>query len=194
MPNPTFKAVAQEQVHNREVQRYKFQYVYSVSAIIEAGATTPFVLTIEQDADFLIERITGSMLGPVDITTGLYDDAGLTDFPQPGTTGGAPTFAGRGLTSQITDQGAGRDLTNGFVPLENLLSPGYGVNLFLPYPFKYFARRNSNIRFDFRNRDTQARQSVDISILGYKFQMPEIRNTVESPSEVMAGAAPVAVR
>ena len=187
--SPTFAAVAQQQVQNREIQRYKFQFIYTVSAIVDAGATVPQFLTVEQDADFLIERLTGSCLGPVD-ANGLYDAAGLSDFPQPGTTGGAPTFAGRGLTANIVDQGAGRDLTQGFLPLENILTPGYGIGMFLPYPFKYFARRNSNIRFDIRSRDTQARQSCDIAIIGFKFQMPEIENTVEQPSEVMNQNSP----
>jgi len=183
--SPTFQAVAQQQISNREFQRYKFQYVYSLSAIIEPSQTIPFFLQIEQDADFQFEKITGRVFGPVD-ETGLYDAAGLTDFPQPGTAGGAPTFCGSGLTVDIVDQGAGRDLTRGFVPVENILTPGYDVGMYLPYPFKYFARRNSNIKFTFRNRDTQARQAVDISVCGFKYQMPEIEDTVESPSRVMA--------
>lgn len=189
--SPTFAAVAQQQVQNREIQRFKYQFIYTVSAIVAASSTVPQFLTVEQDADFLIERITGSCLGPVD-ANGLYDAAGLTDFPQPGTTGGAPTFAGRGLTINVVDQGAGRDLTQGFVPVENILTPGYDVGMFLPYPFKYFARRNSNIRFDIRNRDTQGRQSCDIAVIGFKFQMPEIQDTVEQPNDVMSQNSPVA--
>jgi hypothetical protein len=187
----TFKSVEQQQLHNREIQRFKYQYSYSVSAIVAPSGSLPVILNIETDADFMVEKITGTVLGPVD-SNGLYDQAGLTDFPQPGTGGAAPTFAGSGLTLQIVDQGAGRDLTNGFIPIENLLTPGYDVGMFLPYPYHYFARRNSNIRFDFRNRDTQGSQSADITLTGYKFQMPEIPDTLEQPSSVMGNASPVA--
>jgi hypothetical protein len=176
MTSPVFKQVAHEQVHNRQVQKYKFNYSYSISANVAASATTPFTLAIEQDADFLLEKVTGSCLGPVD-ANGIPQVAN-TDFPQPGIAVGAG-HAGRGLTLRITDTGAGRDLTNGFLAVENTLTPGYGIQMFLPYPLKYFARRNSKLRFDFRNRDTQGRHQVDITLNGYKFQMPEMPDTLE---------------
>lgn len=183
MSKQIFRSVAHEQIHNREVQRYKFHYIYTISANIAAAATTPFVLTIDQDADYMMEKWTGSAAGPVN-ANGIPQVAN-TDFPQPGIGAGAG-FAGRGLTVRLTDTGAGRDLSNGFVPVENILSPGYGVQLFLPYPVRYFAKRNSKIKFDFRNRDTQGRHSIDIAIGGYKYQMPEMLNTLEVDKEFLS--------
>jgi hypothetical protein len=179
--HPVFKQVAHEQVHNRNVQKYKFNFSYYISSLIAASATTPFVLAIEQDADFLIEKMTGAAYGPVDANG--IPSAANTDFPQPGIAAGAG-FAGRGLTVQITDTGSSRELTSGYVPLETILSPGYGINMHLPYPIKYFARRNSKIKFDFRNRDTQARHQADIVLNGYKFQMPEMPDDLEVNKQV----------
>lgn len=178
-----FKQIALEQINNRQVQKYKYHYFYSISAIIAANTTTPFTLAIEQDADFVIEKWTGSCYGPVD-ANGIQVPAGATDFPQPGTTTG---FAGRGLLVKLTDTGSGKDLSDGFIPLECLLSPGYGVNTFAPYPAKYFARRNSKIRFDFKNKDTQARQAVDMVLGGQKYQMPEMPDTLNVAQEVAKG-------
>jgi len=165
-----FNQVANEQLHNAQVQKYKYNYSYSVSAIIEPSTTSPFILAIEQDADFLIEKMTGACYAPCD-TNGI-PVAGSTDFPQPGIAVGAG-FAGRGLTVQITDTGSSRNLTSGSIPVEAILSPGYGKQMYLPYPLKYFAARNSKIRFDFMNRDSQARHKVDIVLNGYKYMMPE---------------------
>jgi hypothetical protein len=165
-----FNQVANEQLHNASVQKYKFNYSYSVSATIEAGTTTPFILAIEQDADFLIEKMTGSCYGPCDASG--TPVAGATDFPMPGIAIGAG-FAGRGLSVQITDTGSSRALTSGAIPVETILTPGYGRQMYLPFPMKYFAARNSKIRFDFMNRDTQARHKVDIVLNGYKYMMPE---------------------
>ena len=186
--SPVFKQVAHEQVHNRLVQKYKFNYSYGISANIAAAATTPFTLAIEQDADFLVEKMTGSCLGPVD-ADGIPQVAN-TDFPYPGIAVGAG-HAYRGLTVSIIDTGAGRDLTNGFLDLVNFLSPGYGIEMHLPYPIKYFARRNSKIRWSFRNRDTQGRHQVDITLNGYKFQMPEMPDTLAVNKQV-GGKAQVA--
>lgn len=163
--------VAQEQLHNSEVQKYKFNYTYTINAIINPATTTPFVLAIEQDADFLIQQITGSCYGPCDANG--IPTASATDFPMPGIGAGAG-FAGRGITIEIQDTGSSRDLTRGSVPAELLLSPGYDLQFHLPYPIKYFAARNSKIRFNFTNRDTQtnARHQVDIALNGYKYQMP----------------------
>lgn len=178
-----FKTVRAEQIHHREVQKYKYNFTYTVNALVNPSSTLPVFLTIEQDADFLIERITGSVYGPTDANA--IPAAANTDFPMPGIAAGAG-FAGRGITLQITDTGAGRTLTNGFVPAELLLTPGYGIQFHLPYPVKYFARRNSKIRFDFRNRDTQAnaRHNIDIALNGTKYQMPD---------EVMRGSGDNAV-
>lgn len=171
MKSAVFKSIQQEQMHKRLNQKYKYNYTYQVEAIVANGTTAPTFLTITQDADFMIEKITGSAFGPVD-SAGVPQIAGATDFDMPGTTAG---FAGRGLSMQITDTGAARDLTNGFIPVETMLTPGYGIQLYLPYTIRYFARRNSRLRFDFRNQDTAVGlfHSITIALNGFKYNMPE---------------------
>lgn len=183
-----YTSVAQQQVHNRIVQKYKYNFTYHIDAIVAASTTAPQNLTITQDADFQWEKITGRAFGPVD-DNGIPQQSN-TDFPMPGIAIGQG-FAGRGLQMQITDQGAARPLTDGFIPVELLLTPGYGVQMFLPYPIKYFSRRNSVLQFDFRNQDTQAQQAIDIAINGYKFEMPEIRDTLQPNEQLARGAVVV---
>jgi hypothetical protein len=183
-----FKQVTAEQLQNSEVQKYKYNYTYTVSALINPATTTPFVLAIEQDADFLFEKFTGSCYGPCDANG--IPTASNTDFPMPGIGAGAG-FAGRGLTVEISDTGSSRDLTRGAVPVELLLTPGYDLQFHLPYPVKYFAERNSKIRFNFTNRDTQtdARHQVDIAINGYKFQMPQPGSQVRPTRQISQNAS-----
>lgn len=171
MSERVYKSVVQEAAYRRIVQKFKYNYSYTVTGIIPVNTTSPIILTIEQDADFWIEKITGSVYGPCALVTGL-PGSGATDFDMPGTAAG---YAGRGLQVQITDTGAGRELTNGFVPVETILTPGYDIGFFQPYRINYMAKRNSKIRFDFRNRDTQAdaNQQVDITLNGYKYAMSE---------------------
>jgi len=162
-----YENVVQEAAHFRQVQIGKYDYTYVLNISIANNTTLPAILTIEQDADFFVERLTGSAYGPTNVN-GVRDLVGLTDFDMAGTTAG---YADRGLMVKITDTGAGRELTNGFVPLELFLSPGYGIALHQPYPFRYFALRNTKFRFDFRNRDTAANlfHTVSIALNGYKF-------------------------
>ena len=166
-----FDSLIHEAAYRRAVQKYKYNYTYTITGIIAANTTAPIILTIEQDADFYIEKFTGSVYGPVALVTGI-PGGGATDFDMPGTAAG---YAGRGMQVQITDTGAGRELTNGFVPVETILTPGYAIGFFQPYRANYMAKRNSKIRFDFRNRDTQAdaNQQVDITLNGYKYSLNE---------------------
>jgi len=167
-----FQSVADQILHLRNEQRYKYNYTYIVTGIVAAATTKPIILTVEQDADFLCERMTGSVFGPVDTTSGL-PLAANTDFPQPGIAVGAG-FAGRGMTMAWQDTGNSRPLSRGQVPVEAVLTPGYDIGFHLPYPYKYYARRNSKIQFDFRNRDTQAAHNIDVVWNGVKYQTPDI--------------------
>lgn len=182
-----FAQVAAEQIHNAEVQKYKFNYTYTISALVEPSTSTPFVLAIEQDADFMFEKVTGAAYGPCNLNS--IPQLTDTDFPQAGIAAGAG-FAGRGLTMEINDTGSGRDLTRGAVPVELMLSPGYDLQFHLPYPIKYFAARNSKIRFIFTNRDTQvnARHQIDIAINGYKFQMPVPQSEIQPTAQIRNNA------
>ena len=136
----------------RRVQLSKYASMYALNVPVANNTTLPALLTIEEDADFLVHSITGSAYGPTDVN-GARLSTIATIFPLAGTTVG---FADRGLMTKVTDTGAGRVLTNGWVPLETILTPGYGLGLDTPYPFKYLIRRNSKIQFDLRNRDTTA--------------------------------------
>lgn len=136
----------------RRVQVDKYAFMYALNVAVGNNTTIPALLTIEEDADFLVHSITGSAYGPTDVN-GVRQASTATIFPLAGTTVG---FADRGLMTKITDTGSGRVLTNGWVPLETILTPGYGLSLDTPYPFKYLIRKNSKIQFDLRNRDTTA--------------------------------------
>jgi len=167
----TYQSIVQEAAYRRAVQLYKYFYTYTVTAIVPPNATVPVILSIEQDADFFIEKITGACYGPC-TAAGIVTPAVATDFDMPGTAIG---FAGRGISIQLTDTGAGRELTNGFIPAELFLTPGYMNGFFQPYRVQWFVRRNSKLRFDIRNRDTQAgaNQQVDIALSGYKYTVSE---------------------
>lgn len=159
--------VQQEAAYFRKVQLNKYGFIYALNVPVANGTTLPAILTIEEDSDFLVEKFTGSAYGPTDVN-GIRQTAAATDFPLAGTTVG---WADRGVSVKITDSGAGRVLTNGLVPLETLLTPGYGVALFTPFNFKYYIRRNSKIQFDLRNRDSQGSNFHFVSIVlhGYKY-------------------------
>lgn len=171
MGDRVYQSIVQEAAYRRSVQLYKYNYTYTLTAIVAPGGTVPVILSIEQDADFYIEKITGSAYGPCDLD-GIVTPAVATDFDMPGTAIG---FAGRGISIQITDTGAGRELTNGFVPFELLFTPGYALGFFQPYRIQSLLRRNSKIRFDIRNRDTQANanQQIDIALNGVKYTVSE---------------------
>lgn len=151
----------------RRIQMTKYAFIYALNVPVANNTTLPALLTIEEDADFLVHAITGSAYGPTDVN-GARQTAVATIFPLAGTTTG---FADRGVTTRVSDTGAGRLLTGGFVPLETLLSPGYGLSLFTPFPYKYLIKRNSKIQFDLRNRDTTANYYhwVSICLHGTKY-------------------------
>ncbi len=166
------KAVIDQVRHARAEQKFKYAYVYTVTGIVLASQSKTLTMAIEQDADFLVERMTGSAFGPCDASTGLPLSAN-TDFPKAGVPAGEG-HAGRGLTMGWKDTGSGRELSRGQIPVECLLTPGYDQGFHLPFPYKYYAMRNSKIQFDFRNRDTQANHNITVVWAGQKFQTPEV--------------------
>jgi hypothetical protein len=171
------EAVNNEAAHFRAIQLSKFQFAYVLNIAVANNSTLPAFLTIQQDADFKIERITGSCLGPTD-ANGIRSIDASTDFPLAGTAvpsgPGLGAYADRGLLARITDTGAGRELTSGFIPLETILTPGYGLSKGPDFPFSYYALRNSNFRFDLRNRDTtdDLFHFCSIVLTGYKYDVP----------------------
>lgn len=167
--NQTFRNVAMEAAHAREQQAVRWPYIYHVSGTVAGQTTLPFTLNIEQGTDFKCCYWTGSMFSYM-----AEDDPEYvaTLFPIPNALG-AVEWAGRGLSIQITDAGPGRKLTSGYVPMELLFSPGYGMNFQTPMPFRYFFERTSQVQFDVRNRDAADREHYfDIALIGYKILTP----------------------
>lgn len=167
--NPTFSSIAQELLHEREVQAMKYDYIYTLSGSVPSAQTLPFNLTIEQGTDFKCLWMTMSAFS-------FDSDQGEeTDFPIPNS-GGFLYWAGRGLSVMITDTRSGRQLTSGFVPIELIATPGYGMNFQHPYPLRYLFYRNTKIRFDIRNRETdtdRANHSFEIALKGFKILSPQ---------------------
>ena len=162
--NPTFSAIADNVRHERDAQAMRFWYSYNLQGTVVGQQTTTFDITIEQGSDFKSVWLTGSCFS--------YDAVNASSFPVPNALG-LTAWAGDGLSCQITDSRSGRQLTSGFIPLKDLLTPGYGLNFQQPYPFKYFFYRNSKIRFDIRNRDAATRShTFDIVLNGYKVLTP----------------------
>lgn len=162
--DPVFDAVSKEVEHDRKLTAMKYNYTYTLSDSIVGQQTLPFFITIEQGTDFSCKWLLGSAFS--------YDAVNDTDFPVPNSLG-ATAWAGRGLSLQITDTRSGRNLTSGFVTLETILTPGYGLNFQQPYPFRYHFYRNTKIRFDIRNRDNVNRtHNFEIMLNGFKVVTP----------------------
>ncbi len=160
-PAPEFrsaeKTVQIEAQDKRDKQAYKYNFTFPQSVVVPNNGQRSFQVVIDADADFYAERLTGSALGPCN-NAGLRQIAQPTDFPYLGTTLG---FADRGLMVNIKDGGSRIDLTDGFVPLELIFTPGYDVGTFyIPFPFKYYIRRNAKLVFTFINRDTKVALAV----------------------------------
>ena len=162
--SPTFLSIADQMLHERNAQAMRYDYLYHLNATVVGQTTQAFDITIEQGTDFKGVWLTGDCFS--------YDAGNITDFPIPNTLG-VTSWAGDGLSIQITDTRSGRQLTSGFVPAKDLLTPGYGLSFQQPYPFRYYWFRNSKIRFDIRNRDNATRShEINIVLKGYKILSP----------------------
>jgi hypothetical protein len=160
-PAPEFrnaeKSIQIEAQDHRDKQAYRYNFTFPQSVVVPNNGQRSFQIVVDADADFYAERLTGSALGPCN-STGLRQVAQPTDFPYLGTTLG---FADRGLMVNLKDGGSRIDLTDGFVPLELFFTPGYDVGTFyVPFPFKYYIRRNAKLVFTFINRDTKVALAV----------------------------------
>lgn len=162
-----FASVVKNLQHEREVQKFKYNFTYTVSDQIPNDSGKPVFIIIQDDADFVPQRITLTAFGPTD-QYGVRQVNAATDFPMAGTSTG---YADRGLQVKITDSGSNRDLTNGYVNVELFGAPGYGVQMHLPFPYNTTFVARSQIRFDFKNRDSVAGyyHSVSIAMNGNKF-------------------------
>lgn len=131
-------------------QRGQFHRMYGGSCVVPGGGTNHIEIQIDGDGDFLVHHLAGLAAGPTDAN---------------GRPGGASDFGGatatRGLQVSITDRGSGRNLTNGFVDVALLFTPGYGSGennqgqIMGPLvPWRYLFERTSLIRFEFRSLET----------------------------------------
>ena len=179
MPSSAGDLVTIEAHQFREQQLTRWMFQFTLNVAVANGSTFPAVLPIEEDAEFMAVSMTGSAYGPTDIEGRKVLNAS-TDFPLAGTAvpsgAGLPAIADRGLTMQITDQGAGRTLTSGFVPVETILTPGYGQQRTVPQPLRYYVLRNSKLQFDIRNRDSAVGPDSEVlyhylslTLYGFKF-------------------------
>ena len=162
--NGVFGAIENEVEHDKEAQAMKWNYTYHLSDSVVGQVTSPFNIVIEQGTDFKCLWITGRMFS--------YDAVNATDFPVPNSLG-ATAWAGSGLSMNMVDTRSGRTLTSGYIQMEDLITPGYGLNFQQPYPFRYLWRRNSKIQIDIRNRDNADRTHYfSIALNGYKIATP----------------------
>jgi len=163
---PAFRAIMHQVEDDRIKQAMQFNYSYFVTGTVKPQATTPFSIVIEQGTDFKSNVMLGSAYS--------YDAVNASSFPTPNTVG-STAWACRGLSVRITDTRQGRELTSGFVPFECLFTPGYGMTFVRPLSFKYLFLRNSTIRFEVSNAETNtSRKAQSFAILfnGYKVMTP----------------------
>lgn len=133
-------------------QRGQFHRLYAGSCVVPGGGTNQIEIQIDGDGDFLAHHLSGIAAGPVDAN-------GRPQAAPPSAFGGLT--ATRGLQVSITDRGSGRNLTNGFVDVALLFTPGYGTaatnqgQIMGPLvPWRYLFERTSLIRFEFRSTET----------------------------------------
>lgn len=149
MLGDTYSLIQKEQQYLRDAQIARYQFSYPLNVVIPNNKQRQGNITIDTDADFLAEEITGKLLGPTDVD-GVQLPAEPTDFPAQGTLLG---WAQSGLQVEIKDGGSGYELTDGYVNCETIYTPGYGVQFHIPLKWSYYLRRNSKLVFSYTNRD-----------------------------------------
>jgi hypothetical protein len=107
---------------------------------ITAGTTQQVTFDITQEAAFLCEIMTGKIVPTNAATT-------------------------TGLLIQLFDNNT--ELTDGFIPLENILSPGYGAQLFFPHKLSYIFEKNNKVRCNIQNISNET-QTVSLVFSGEK--------------------------
>jgi hypothetical protein len=114
---------------------------YGIAAtVVSAGTTQQVTFDITQEASFLCEILTGKIV-PTNAATNT------------------------GLLLQLFDNNT--ELTDGFIPLENILSPGYGAQLFYPHKLSYIFEKNNKVRCNIQNISAED-QTVSLTFSGEK--------------------------
>lgn len=142
------------------------------------GNVQTVFLTTKTDGEFLSEYLTISAVGPVDVN-GLVPSAlpvVQTGFPSGRRNAANVDLAARGLAARITELGSGRVLTDGYVAIELISTPGYGTFMREAFPFRYAFRREAKLQIELVNRDVavlfggaDAYHQVTFNLIGKKF-------------------------
>lgn len=131
-------------------QRYKWRNIIALPLITIAPggvSVTPVSINLPSDGYFELLAVTGAFTVPV---------------------GETPQCAVRFSDSS----GNGNDLTEGFVDLDLILSPGpAGEPLRTFYKFNYIFQPNSTLRADFINRSPATPVDVKIAFHGRKYRV-----------------------
>ena len=149
-----------------ETQRYRYHKLLGSSVAVPCkgsaeGNSARVAITNNLDGDYVIEEIRIKAYGPCDVN-GIVPQtlsvAGYhqTDFPSGVSVSSAATAtqkAESGVTVKIVDAATRRELTDGFMPLECMISPAYGDLKVLP-AWKHVLKKQTDLVFEFRNRDT----------------------------------------
>lgn len=157
-----FSLVADEGARGVAATKARPWVTYVLTDSIDGQVSQSYILTIEQEMDFMCRHITASAFS--------YDASHPSSFPIQ-TAAYNADWAGRGLSLRMSDTRSGRDFTSGEVPFEIFATPGYGCSLVKPFPFHYLFMRNTTIRFDIRCNDNVARKAANGLTSGHLFNI-----------------------
>lgn len=179
----TLTALEIELTDELEIQKNKFWRTQPITGVVgcvpaSVGNTAKVYVTIKTDGEFIAEKLTISALGPVD-SLGRFPSAAPatpTCFPSGRKSAANIDLANRGLLFKFTDTGSGRQLTDNFIPLELIGTPGYGNFLREAFPFRYAFRKEAKLEIDIVNNDiavlnggADAFHSFAIALIGKKY-------------------------
>lgn len=143
-----------------QVNAYQFIYPRTNINVPAGGQTVQVPIVIGADADFLIRRMLLSFTLPTNKTPS--------------------------VKVQITDKGRGIKLTDDFVNVHLIATPGYldsylpfegatervanSPSLYIPYKLTYFMRRTATLLLEFQNSDSTDDCVVNIAFDGTKIK------------------------
>lgn len=123
-------------------------------------------ILIQQDGDFSMRQLGISIRGPVDVNGKAIRTAPSTNARQTAFPSGLRNLANWDISSsgvlvQITEAGSGLKITEGYVDISTIASPGYLAQNLCPLNLRYVLRKNVTLQFDFRNRDDARLDTTD---------------------------------
>lgn len=172
------------ELQNQKKRYWRTQPVSVLVGCVPAsvGNTQTVFLSTKQDGEFLSELLTISAIGPVN-ANGLVSavvPTVQTGFPSGRRSASNVDLAARGVSMRITEVGSGRVLTDGYVPLELIGTPGYGTFMREAFPFRYTFRKEAKLQIELVNQDiavlnggggvaNDAYHKVSFNLVGKKF-------------------------